>query len=324
MSFFRSKKLAIVTVVYWFLLLYMIAALSWWFIALEKQNKEISTIRLQELKKDDPAYFAKAVQIGEAKNRKTSQYIGEGMTFLALVVLGAVFVFRTARKQIRFVQQQQNFMMAVTHELKTPIAVTRLNLETLQRRKLDEGKQEQLISNSLQETNRLNALCNNMLLAAQLESGVDFTTQPELNFTDLVEGCIDDFKNRFPNREIKEEIEEGVYLKGEDLLLQMLVNNLVENAMKYSLPASAITVKLAASDDEVLLAVTDEGSGIPDTERKKIFNKFYRIGNENTRSAKGTGLGLYLCAKIAERHNGSISVTHNQPQGSIFTVLFQT
>ncbi|SDX44996.1 His Kinase A (phospho-acceptor) domain-containing protein [Hydrobacter penzbergensis] len=324
MSFFRSKKLAIVTIVYWFLLLYMIAALSWWFIALEKQNKEVSTIRLQELKKDDPAYFVKAVQIEEAKNRKTSQYIGEGMTFLALVVLGAVFVFRTTRKQIRFVQQQQNFMMAVTHELKTPIAVTRLNLETLQRRKLDEEKQQQLISNSLQETNRLNALCNNMLLAAQLESGVDFTTQPELNFTDLVEGCIDDFKNRFPNREIKEEIEEGVYLKGEDLLLQMLVNNLVENAMKYSPPASAIIVKLVASDDEVLLAVTDEGSGIPDTERKKIFDKFYRIGNENTRSAKGTGLGLYLCAKIAERHNGSISVVHNQPQGSIFTVLFQT
>lgn len=324
MSFFRSKKLAIVTIVYWFLLLYMIAALSWWFIALEKQNKEVSTIRLQELKKDDPAYFVKAVQIEEAKNRKTSQYIGEGMTFLALVVLGAVFVFRTTRKQIRFVQQQQNFMMAVTHELKTPIAVTRLNLETLQRRKLDEEKQQQLISNSLQETNRLNALCNNMLLAAQLESGVDFTTQPELNFTDLVEGCIDDFKNRFPNREIKEEIEEGVYLKGEDLLLQMLVNNLVENAMKYSPPASAIIVKLVASDDEVPLAVTDEGSGIPDTERKKIFDKFYRIGNENTRSAKGTGLGLYLCAKIAERHNGSISVVHNQPQGSIFTVLFQT
>lgn len=324
MSFFRSKKLAIVTIVYWFLLLYMIAALSWWFIALEKQNKEVSTIRLQELKKDDPAYFVKAVQIEEAKNRKTSQYIGEGMTFLALVVLGAVFVFRTTRKQIRFVQQQQNFMMAVTHELKTPIAVTRLNLETLQRRKLDEEKQQQLISNSLQETNRLNALCNNMLLAAQLESGVDFTTQPELNFTDLVEGCIDDFKNRFPNREIKEEIEEGVSLKGEDLLLQMLVNNLVENAMKYSPPASAIIVKLVASDDEVLLAVTDEGSGIPDTERKKIFDKFYRIGNENTRSAKGTGLGLYLCAKIAERHNGSISVVHNQPQGSIFTVLFQT
>lgn len=324
MSFFRSKKLAIVTIVYWFLLLYMIAALSWWFIALEKQNKEISSIRLRELKKDDPAYFIKAVQIEEAKNRKTSQYIGEGMTFLALVVLGAVFVFRTTRKQIRFVQQQQNFMMAVTHELKTPIAVTRLNLETLQRRKLDEEKQQQLISNSLQETNRLNALCNNMLLAAQLESGVDFTTQPELNFTDLVEGCIDDFKNRFPNREIIEEIEEGVYLKGEDLLLQMLVNNLVENAMKYSPPTSAITVKLVASDDEVLLAVTDEGSGIPDTERKKIFDKFYRVGNENTRSAKGTGLGLYLCAKIAERHNGSISVAHNQPQGSIFTVLFQT
>jgi signal transduction histidine kinase len=324
MSFFKTRRLAIVTVVYWFLLLYMVAALSWWFIALEKQNREISAIRMNELKKDDPSYFIKAVQIEEARNRKTSQYIGEGMTFLALVVLGAIFVFRSTRRQIRFVHQQQNFMMAVTHELKTPIAVTKLNLETLQKRKLDESKQQQLISNSLQETNRLNDLCNNMLLAAQLESGIDFTSQPELNFTDLVEGCIDDVNNRLPQHKIIEEIDEGVYIKGEPLLLQMLVNNLVENAMKYSPTASAITVRLTEMDNEVQFSVTDEGSGIPDAEKKKIFDKFYRVGNENTRSAKGTGLGLYLCAKIAERHNGSISVTNNHPQGSIFAVLFQT
>ncbi len=324
MSFFKFRKLTVVTVVYWFLLFYMVAALSWWFIALERQNKEISEIRLGELRKDEPGYFAKAVQIEEAKDRKTSQYVGEGMTFLALVVVGAIFVFRATRRLIRFSEQQQNFMMAVTHELKTPIAVTRLNLETLQRRKLDEEKQQLLISNTLQETSRLNILCDNILMAAQLEAGAHAETGPELNFTDLVEGCIDDFKNRFPGREIKEEIDEGVYLKGETLLLQMLVNNLVENAMKYAPTTSTITVRVVETDSEVQLSVADEGPGIPTEEKKKIFDKFYRAGNENTRIAKGTGLGLYLCSKIAERHNGSIYVTDNHPQGSIFAVLFQT
>lgn len=324
MSFFKFRKLTVVTVVYWFLLFYMVAALSWWFIALERQNKEISEIRLGELRKDEPGYFAKAVQIEEAKNRKTSQYVGEGMTVLALVVVGAIFVFRATRRLIRFSEQQQNFMMAVTHELKTPIAVTRLNLETLQRRKLDEEKQQQLINNTLQETNRLNTLCNNILMAAQLEAGTNTEAAPEINFTDLVEGCIDDFKNRFPGRIIKEEIDEAVYLKGEGLLLQMLVNNLVENAMKYSPAASVITVKVAEMDNEVQLSVADEGAGIPAEEKKKVFDKFYRVGNENTRIAKGTGLGLYLCSKIAERHNGSIYVADNHPQGSIFAVLFQT
>ena len=106
--------------------------------------------------------------------------------------------------------------------------------------------------------------------------------------------------------------------------MQMLVNNLVENAMKYSPKESVITVKVTEADREVQLTVIDEGQGIPDEEKRKIFDKFYRAGNENTRTTKGTGLGLYLCRKIVESHNGYISVTDNHPQGSIFAVLFQS
>ncbi len=324
MSFFKLKKLTIVTTVYWFLLVYMVSALSWWFIALEQQNKEITDIRLGELKHDDPAYFQRAVTIEAAKNRKTSQYIGEGMTFLCIVVVGAVFVFRATRRQFKFSQQQRNFMTAVTHELKTPIAVTRLNLETLQKRKLDEDKQQQLIANTIQEANRLNTLCNNILLTAQLEAGAYASDAEEVNFSDLVAGCVDDFSSRFPHRHITEEIGENIYINGEALLLQMLVNNLVENAMKYSPKESVITVKVTEADREVQLTVIDEGQGIPDEEKRKIFDKFYRAGNENTRTTKGTGLGLYLCRKIVESHNGYISVTDNHPQGSIFAVLFQS
>ncbi len=93
--------------------------------------------------------------------------------------------------------------------------------------------------------------------------------------------------------------------------------------MKYSPKESIIRVELHSSGKEMQLTVSDEGIGIPDDEKRKVFDKFYRVGNENTRSTKGTGLGLYLCSRIVKSHNGYISVTDNQPQGSNFAVILQ-
>jgi two-component system sensor histidine kinase CiaH len=318
----RPPKLIVVSFVYWILLTYMVAALFWWFIALDRLNRDITNIRLNELKKDDPTYFAQTISIEDAQKRKTAQYLGEGTTFLALILVGAVYVYRATRRQFRMSQQQQNFMMAITHELKTPIAVAQLNLETLQKRKLDEDKQQKLISNTLQEANRLNTLCNNILFASQLDAGAYHSNNEEINFTDLVEGCVDDFRNRFPQRTIIEKIGERIYLTGETLLLQMLVNNLLDNALKYSPKEAPVTITLSEAARKIKLAVNDEGFGVPDTEKKKIFEKFYRSGDENTRKAKGTGLGLFLCKKIVESHNGYISVTDNYPSGSSFAASF--
>lgn len=318
----RPPKLFFVSAVYWILLTYMVAALFWWFIALDKQNRDITSIRLGELKKDDPTYFEKSVAIEDAKKRKTAQYLGEGVTFLALILVGAVYVYRATRRQFRMSQQQQNFMMAITHELKTPIAVAQLNLETLQKRKLDEDRQQKLISNTLQEANRLNTLCNNILFASQLDAGAYLATQEEVNLADLVEGCVDDCRSRFPQRTIVEKIGEGIYLTGEPLLLQMLVNNLIDNAIKYSPKEAPVTIALAEEGQRITLTVSDEGFGVADSEKKKVFDKFYRSGDENTRKAKGTGLGLYLCKKIVESHNGYISVTDNYPSGSSFAASF--
>lgn len=322
MSTLKPPKLAVVTFVYWFLLLYMIAALAWWFIALEKQNSIMTSIRIAELLKDDPDYFKKFDAIQEISNRKTAQYIGEGITFLALILVGAVYVYRATRRQLKFSAQQQNFMMAITHELKTPIAVAQLNLETLQKRKLAEDKQQKLIANTLQEANRLNTLCNNILFTSQLDAGGYSVNFQELNLTDIVETCVDDCKSRFPERIITEAIEENRLMKGDPFLLQMLVNNLLENALKYSPKNLPIHVSLLTSGTKIAISISDLGQGIDNQEKKKVFDKFYRSGNENTRKAQGTGLGLYLCKKIAETHNGYISVTDNQPNGSTFTVLF--
>ena len=318
----KAKKIRVIIFVYWFLLVYIVAALIFWFVALETQNQQMTTYRLHELNPADADYAKKSTRILDDERRKTGQYIGEGITFLALILVGAVFVYRATRRQFRLSMQQQNFMMAITHELKTPIAVTQLNLETLQKRKLEEDQQQKLISNTLQEANRLNTLCNNILLASQLDAGAYKVVFSKIDLSEEVNASVRDFKTRFPER-ILSDIEEDIFIDGEQLLLQIMVNNLVENALKYSPMDKKVKVRLKKSGSHINLIVADEGFGIAQEERKKVFEKFYRIGNESTRKSKGTGLGLFLCKKIADDHHAEISVRDNEPAGSIFTVTFK-
>jgi K+-sensing histidine kinase KdpD len=214
-------------------------------------------------------------------------------------------------------------MMAITHELKTPIAVAKLNLETLQKHQLDDSKRQKLIQMTLQETNRLNALTNNILVSSQLEGGRYKITREELDLSDLVKSSVNDFKTRFPDRNWAADIEDEIEAEGDPLLLTILVNNLLENAMKYSPRDKPVITRLQRNKNRITLEVIDEGPGIADDEKKKIFEKFYRIGNEATRTAKGTGLGLYLCKKIAHDHNADIHVTDHMPTGCTFVVSFK-
>lgn len=318
----KIYKFSVITVVYWFLLIYIIAALSWWYIALEKQNQSMTDYKIQELVKDDPQYESKVSQLNNEHNRKHAQYIGEGLTFLLITLVGAIFVYRSVRKQVKLSQQQQNFMMAVTHELKTPIAVTKLSLETLQLRKLEEDKQQRLIGQALQETNRLNTLTNNILLAAQIDSGNLNSEKEEINLSVLTDGCVQDFRQRFTNRTIESSIEPGQFIYGDTLLMQIAMNNLIENALKYSPADSTVHVDLTDEGERINVEISDEGVGIGDEEKKRVFDKFYRVGNENTRKTKGTGLGLYLTKKIIEDHGAEINITDNTPAGTIFGINF--
>jgi len=322
MNLFRKKRLAVATTVYWVLLAYIIAGLGFWFFELQKKNTQMASYKLQQLKMDDPSYEIKYNEVQAELQRKTAQYIGEGSTFLLLILIGALFVYREVRRQIRLQLQQQNFMMAVTHELKTPIAVTKLNLETLIKHRLDEQKQQRFIQAALQETGRLDTLANNILIASQLEGGDYIRAKEELDLSTLVQRIVQELRHRYADRKWVDIVEPDCSLIGDPLLLQMLVSNLAENAIKYSPREGAITVALKRDRGHIQLAVKDEGAGIPDEEKKKIFNKFYRTGQEKTRSTQGTGLGLYLCRKIAQDHKAGIKVTDNSPVGSIFTVTF--
>lgn len=322
-NLYRKKGLAIAILVYWFLLLYIIAALVFWFIELQSQNQKMTSYKLMELSGNDPAYLNKLEAITKEERGKQAQYVGEGSFFLLFIMVGAVFIYRAVRKQLRVSQQQQNFMMAITHELKTPIAITKLNLETLQKHRLDEEKQRKILQMTLQETERLNSLANNILISSQLEAGGYSLSKEELDISSLAAGCVIDFKNRFAGYTWIIDIEDDLAITGDTLLLQIMINNLLENAIKYSPKESTISFKLRKQTHAVVLNIIDEGPGIPDLEKKKIFDRFYRIGNESVRKTKGTGLGLYLCKKIAADHDATILVTNNIGNGSNFSIHFK-
>ncbi len=322
MRWFNISKLKFVNFIYWVFLTYMIAAFIWWYVSLEKQNSEIATVKFQSIRLNDPALYQKVKSIEAFEARKTKQYIYEGVTFLFLFLLGAIYVYRSLLKQLRYSNQQQNFMMAVTHELKTPIAITQLNIETLLKRELDPAQKKMLIENTLKETHRLDALCNNILLASQLDMGKYESNMQDVDLSDIVQKLVHSFQERFDQRELITTITPSVFIQAEPLLIQLLVNNLLDNAHKYSTLSSPITVQLTTKENQISLKVKDEGVGIPMEERTKIFEKFYRIGDESTRTTKGTGLGLYLCKKISEFHQATITVDANLPNGSIFTINF--
>ncbi len=320
----QAKHLRYIYFFYWFLLAYILAALTWWFIALNNQNHQMANYKLNELNPNSAQYEDYASKIMDAEKRKTTQYLGEGSIFFLLIMAGAVFIFGAVRNQLKQSQNQQHFMMAITHELKTPIAVAKLNLETLQKRKLDEEQQKKLIQNTLQEANRLNALCNNLLLSSQMEAGGYKLNMEETDFSELVNQCIHDFIVRFPQRIIQATIQKEVYVMGDLLLLQMAINNLIDNALKYAPKELPIAIHLSEVHGKISLSVIDEGKGIAAEEKAKVFHKFYRIGNASTKSAKGTGLGLYLTKKIVAQHKGKIYLTDNQPKGSIFAIQLNT
>jgi len=302
--------------VYWLLTAYMVAALVWWFIELIQLNEQLHAYRFQqEGSKPDLRHKAE-----EERRRNIAQYIGEGSMFLLLTWVGAAFVHRAARKKIRLDEQQRNFMMAVTHELKTPIAVIRLNLETEQKHALNETQRQGLLQDNLQEADRLEDLCNKILLSSQYDAGGVVICQEPIDLSALALEALEECIRRHPDRTFQSRITKDIQIQADRLLIRLAMSNLLENAVRYSTADRPVSLALEEISGKVLLRVLDEGIGIATADKALLFHKFQRLGKEETRRTKGTGLGLYLTRRIVHDHGGSIRVEDNTPQGSCFVI----
>lgn len=255
-------------------------------------------------------------------NRKT-MVLGEGAVFLFLLVLGIFQMHKTLSRKEKLHHQQKNFLLSVTHELKSPLASIKLYLQTILKRDLDAEQRKSFITNSLKDIERLDDLVENMLLASKIENRSYTFPQAEFNFSELLTKVVDRLQVQSCNSQtIKACITPDLYIKGDQIAITSVISNLIENAIKYSPDCAVVLVSLVSQGDQILLEVADYGPGIPDGEKSRIFEKFYRIGNENTRQTKGTGLGLYIVKKVLAMHQAQVKVSDNLPVGTKFEITF--
>ena len=143
------------------------------------------------------------------------------------------------------------------------------------------------------------------------------------DFSELVKSIYDRAIITSENtRNFQQQIEDKIVIMGDRFALGSLINNILENAVKYSPAGAAIQVQLYQQSNKIFFIVADQGVGIPTIERQKIFQKFYRSGNELTRKNKGTGLGLFIVEQVAKNHQAKVLVNNNLPKGTIFEIIF--
>lgn len=249
--------------------------------------------------------------------------IGEGSVFLLLLGLGIFTIYRTIRHEIGLARMQKNFLLSVTHELKTPVAAGKLFLQTLLKHNFEKEKQTELLQKSILENERLSALIDKVLMATTLDSSAlpVYREHQELSgFCNAVVKNISESLGRDHNWQIN--IPTGISFLFDREAMQSILQNLLENAIKYSPKGSLISLELSQHANRITLAVSDNGPGIAKEDLPYIFEKFYRSGNEDTRSTKGTGLGLFIVKHLVSLHNGSIHYESNPGSGSKFIIDF--
>jgi signal transduction histidine kinase len=313
---------------FWFYILvtYVLLQFVWWGYLMINLNNEQVLLKneINLLKGESPEeIISKGNELNEKLHKRWLMITGEGVVFISLLVAGIYQVRKTFKKEEELNQRQNNFLLSVTHELKSPIASAKLQLQTLVKHDLARDKQLEIILNAINDTERLNNLVENILMAAKIENKVFRLHKDSSNvseyLTEIINNTIQSFNYK---QKIEIKIDPNIELEIDKMSFPSIMLNLLENAVKYSPENSIIKVHLTKQNNCVKLSVSDQGIGIPDDEKKSVFKKFYRIGSEETRKTKGTGLGLYIVNYIVQQHNGAITVKDNLPKGSIFEVEF--
>ncbi|MEO6039378.1 MAG: HAMP domain-containing sensor histidine kinase [Saprospiraceae bacterium] len=314
-----------------FLIGYMLLAFGWWSYHLWCQNNRLFAAEKAALElKFDPRNngqnLSKLVDTKEYKalqnkwNRERRMVVMEGLFFTLCLVIGLWLINRSARRELDMARQRRNFMLSITHELKSPLASLRLMLDTLCKHDLERVKVEKLCKNGLKDVDRLQSLVEDLLLAARLEDN----WRPFIEAVDLYALLRDiraGLQVRFPHANLQVHIPKDFPpVQADRSGLTSVVQNLLENAIKYSPEGTTVAFDADKMNGRLRLRVADEGQGIPDAEKKAVFEKFYRLGNEETRQTNGTGLGLYIVRQVVKAHGGTIQVTDNQPKGTVFTL----
>ncbi len=250
--------------------------------------------------------------------------LGVGVALLVLVLVGVIVYLALTVKAIALSQRQSNFIDSVTHELKSPLASLKLYLQTLTRRPVSPEQQADFHRFMLQDVERLDTLIDHLLDAAKtLQRRPAQATETAALEPVLVRACANAVRRYgVPEGSVRLDCDAGLRVRGREADLEIVFRNLVDNAVKYSLPEPIVEVTAqATAQGRVVVLVSDNGPGIPISQRTNVFRRFTRLGSELERSTPGTGLGLFLVRSLVKQLRGKVTVRGRLPdRGTIMEV----
>ena len=257
--------------------------------------------------------FARAAELDETwhQNRPhIRMFVMEGLFFFAMVLLGGALIFRSMRRDVNLIRQQGNFLSAVTHELKSPLAAIRLYIETMQLRQLSAEESRRYLHVMRQDVDRLDGMVGNLLAAARLEADQVSVDAEQFDLAQALRYMLPNLREELQERGVAVTLHNSdtpIWVRMDRTSLTTIVRNLIDNAAKYGRhPDKPIEVCLQQQGEHACLDVRDYGIGIAPHEIKKIFDKFYRVGDEMVRQTAGSGLGLYLVRSLVEQCGGKV------------------
>ena len=262
------------------------------------------------------------------KETRHRMFLMYGLMLFALitVIFGSFFMFRFITQERKLLAMKANFLSSVSHELKTPLTSIKMFAEMMARGRLQRAEKVQEYSTLIgKEASRLENLIGAILNYTRMEHGTGAFKWERLDFSICAKKVFDAVEDIGVEKGLTfyTHFEPNVFVMGDYTALYSLVQNLIDNAIKYTEAPGDIKVDVKSDSEWVIFSVADTGIGIAASEQKNIFNDFYRVGDEMTRSTKGSGLGLATVKRVAETHKATISLVSKPGKGSTFTVKFK-
>lgn len=340
--------------------LFIVAQVSWWMIYQNRTGARIETLQQQiwrqqiatahqwtsqheELPADSlarwvgvmfpdleyhPARDSLAItaaareRLAEETTHVTRMFAMESAFFVVIILAGMVYMYLTLRHEVRVERQYANFLSAVTHELRSPVAAIKLLHETLSAGELPPDKRAKVLHSIRRSLDRLHLLIDRLLKTREFSArGKRVLNLRRVDLADVSGAALRELTGGHP--EARERVRVS-FMRPLPVVIdpehwRILVTNLVENALKYS--EEPVEVELAGDGRFARLSVRDRGIGFARRERRRVFRRFYRVGNEDTRRSEGSGLGLYLVREIARSFRGRVRADSPGPdRGATFTV----
>lgn len=276
---------------------------------------------------DQSAYLTLRVEILTAMERERTLALwragGEAAIMVLAVLLGLSYIYRKLNSEMELMLRQRNFIASVTHELKTPIASLRVWIETLYTRELGPERRARIQKLMDGDLVRLTELVGNLLEVARADAGSLDLKFESTELAPWLREVAESMDHRLGAGSLGLDLQLGIGIHADmdRKAMGQVIDNLLSNAFKYAPEPRSTLITLDSDGEYAIITVTDSGNGISPRELPRVFQRFYRVGDEMTRQVPGTGLGLFLCWEIVTLHQGQIKASSPGPGlGATFTV----